>query len=357
MKKREIKSNEVNFSIIKPFDAHIHLRVGKLLKSVISYSIKDFGSAVVMGNLSNPVDDVDKALRYQEEIMSHVPDNNNFSPIMTMMVTKNLTPEKVLAAEGVVKVLKFIPAGTSTNSETGVTWSEFMEKYIPVLQAAAKANMIFSIHAELINDVYGNLIPELEREKASLPLVKKIIDSFDNLKIIIEHVSTAAACQLVNESSNRVAATVTLHHLLLDSSQVYDAQGNIKNIYYYCKPVAKLKSDRQAIQAEVFSGNKKFFFGSDSAPHLIVSKRLVKSAGIFTAPIAIEKLCEIFFLNRRQKFFENFVSIYGRNFYELPIPKEKIVLVRLNNEYPKESKGIKMFNINANQLKWIIMPE
>jgi len=341
-------------SIIKPFDAHVHLRDGQLLKTVIPYTINSFGAAVAMGNLADPVDDLKKVLRYQEEIKQQIPANNGFMPIMSMMVTKNSTPLKISEAEGIVKVLKFIPGATSTNSDTGVSLFDFQRKYYPVLEAAEKANMIFSIHAELINDTSGCLIPELKREEEAIPFVKDIILNFPRLKIVFEHVSTAAACELVKESSANVAATITLHHLLLDYDLVYNNDGNVKNIFYYCKPIAKKRVNSEAIRTAAFSGNKKFFFGSDSAPHLITAKMEKGAAGIFTAPVALEKLAEIFFSRDQINLLEKFVSVSGREFYGLPIPEEKVTLIYQEHEYPEEIGGVKIFNLGGNKLQWEI---
>ncbi|MDD3711001.1 MAG: hypothetical protein PHP37_00115 [Patescibacteria group bacterium] len=352
-----MKKDEI--TIIKPFDAHVHLRSGDLLKAVISCTTNNFSNAVVMGNLLDPVDDLNKALLYRQEIMSNVPAGHNFKPLMSVMLNKNSSPEKIEELAGIVQILKFIPGATSTNSEAGISFFDLCDfreaedgKYSKVLEAAEAANMVFSIHAELINDAFGNPIPEEHREFSALPFVKRIIAKFPKLKIVIEHVSTSEACRLVEEAPDNVVATVTLHHLLLTDQDVYDDSGNIKNIFNYCKPVAKRARDLSVIRESVFSGNKKFFFGSDSAPHLISTKLEKGAAGIFTAPIALQKLTEIFADAGHSEMLENFVSIYGREFYGLPIPEEKVTLIRERHKYPEEIGGVKILGLTANELEW-----
>jgi len=82
-----------------------------------------------------------------------------------------------------------------------------------------------------------------------------------------------------------VVAIISAHHLHLI---VDDWAGHPMN---YCKPVAKTFADRTtALPHAASSGNPKFFFGSDSAPHPITSKRGKDkiAAGVFTQPYATQ---------------------------------------------------------------------
>ncbi|MEI7451960.1 MAG: hypothetical protein WCK37_02005 [Candidatus Falkowbacteria bacterium] len=344
-----------NYSCIIPIDLHVHGRTGLILESVIPYTYNNFDSAVMMGNLAEPdgpTDSLEKVITYRNEIMSHVPKNNPFKPIMTVMLTRSLTPEKLHDAATVARVLKFIPGATSTNSSGGISFFELKKSYYPVLKMAEKIGMIFSVHAELIKDSFGRDIPELEREAAAIPFMEDIVHKFPRLKIVFEHVSSRAACDFVKACPDNVAATITLHHLILSKEDVFNTNGEVDNIFNYCKPPAKKVSDREAILKVAFSGHKKFFFGSDSAPHPISAKLNNGAAGVFTAPILVEKLVEIFAKANKLDKLEKFMSINGRKFYGLPIPDQRIEFTKIEHEHANEVNGIRIFNCDFRKLQW-----
>jgi len=60
------------------------------------------------------------------------------------------------------------------------------------------------------------------------------------------------------------AATITAHHLLYNRNEIF--KGGIRP-HYYCLPVLKRETHRQALIAAAISGSNKFFLGTDSAPH------------------------------------------------------------------------------------------
>ena len=268
------------------------------------------------------------------------------------MLTRSLTTKKLHDAATVARVLKLIPGATSTNSAGGISFFELKESYYPILKMAEKIGMIFSVHAELIQDATGHDIPELEREAAAIPFMKDIVRRFPKLKIVFEHVSTKQACDFIKMCPDNVVATITLHHLILTKENVFTVNGEVDNVFNYCKPPAKKLSDREAILEAAFSENKKFFFGSDSAPHLIEAKLNNGAAGVFTAPILVEKLVEIFAEAGKLSKLENFISINGRKFYGLPIPEQRIKLIKVLTEYSSEVHGIKVLNCDNHKLQW-----
>jgi dihydroorotase len=79
------------------------------------------------------------------------------------------------------------------------------------------------------------------------------------LKIVMEHLTTASACDMIRSCDENVVGTITAHHLSL---LVDDWAGNV---FHYCKPVAKLPPDRRALLDAVVNSNGKFFLGTDSA--------------------------------------------------------------------------------------------
>jgi len=317
--------------IVIPFDAHAHFRTGPILRTVIPYTASICGEAVAMGNLKQPVDDLELLLEYQHEIRDATRVYPWFRPVMTIMLTPKTTVKTIGSCAPYAKVLKFIPANTSTNAQSGIS-IENLEQYYPILEEVKNQNMIFSIHAERILDDNGQEIPEEERELAALPFVEKIIRDLPGLKIIIEHVSTTAACNLIMSCGDNVAGTITAHHSCFNDLFLYDKQRNIRPDFY-CKPVLKSEEHRNFVESVMLSGHPRFFFGSDTAPHPAEMKfhKLPPAAGIFSAPAAILLMIGRFCKTGRMSLLENFLSIYGREFYGLPIPTKRVII---SNENP-----------------------
>lgn len=329
-------------------DFHAHLREGEMLEKVLLFS-NFWGRVTVMGNLSKPVATAHNVIKYRNKILQL---NPKFIPIMSAMLVNSATAEILRKTfEAGAKVLKLIPGGTSTNSNEGVSL-ENLHIYYPVLEEAQKLGMIFSGHWELATDpLSGEEIPEVEREERAMPYLEKIIESFPNLKIIVEHATTKRMIEFVKDAPANVASTLTVHHALLTYNKVYHCDGI--NPFNYCKPVAKFVYDRKAIVEAMISGNPKFFFGSDSAPHLPERKRGQNpAAGIFTpAEVALTVLTEIFDSFGALSELENFISMSGAEFYDLPLNKDFITLRRKKWTVPKDYNGIVPF-MAGHELGW-----
>jgi dihydroorotase len=173
----------------------------------------------------------------------------------------------------------------------------------------------------------GEKILAKEREFRAMPILKNLIKDIPGLKIVVEHVSDRRLVDLVKKAPPNVAATVTAHHLLYTYDDVYTETGAIKNPHLVCNPIMKSWLDRKVIRQTVFGGNKKFFFGSDSAPHPLAEKRfkIPPPAGIFN-PFALLILAHIFEQFGVLDHLENFVSVFGARFYGLDLNDEKVML-------------------------------
>ncbi len=339
-------------TIIRPDDFHVHLRQGDLLQVVLPFTSCVFSRAVAMGNLSTPIVTAQQIRDYRLEILAHRI-NSSFSPIMSVMLVNGMTPEILAETHKVgTQVLKLIPGGTSTNSNEGVPLAE-LEKYYSVLAKAQELGMIFSGHFELIMDPKtGENIPELKREERAIPYLKAIVREFPGLKVVVEHVTTKRMIQLVKDSPDNVAATITAHHLLLEAKDVIDEKGVAINPFNYCKPIAKTEEDREAVVGAAISSNPKFFFGSDSAPHPFSAKRRIPpAAGIFSAPVALLLLTQVFGERAALSRLEGFVSQSGARFYGLPPNPDTITLEEKDWMVPESIKGIPVF-WGGKILKW-----
>ncbi len=349
-----------DISIIKPYNLHAHFRTGQMLINVLPFTSIAFAGAVAMGNTF--VTEAQDVIRYREEILAHA--HNGFNPIMSIMLVNKTTPEIVEAAyRAGAKVLKWIPGGASTNSEDGVSLLN-MKKYYPVFAKAESLEMIVSVHWEAIRDfVSGKEIPMLYREEAAIPFFIQLATDFPGLKIVAEHVTTKKTLEAVEMLYNmgcNVAATITSHHPVLTYSDVCDADGNVINPLNYCLPIAKPDQDRLAIRKAMVSGNPYYFYGGDSAPHPGFWKSLKllngKSprAGIFSAPVEIPQQLETFEEEGALDKFENFHSVFGPQFYGLPLSQETLTVKKETWRVPYEYEGIPIFR-GGEELSWQIV--
>lgn len=329
-------------SIINPSDMHVHLRDGDLLRRVIRYTAHPFAYATIMPNLKPHVRTKKDAAEYRKRIQGSLPSRvqKTFTPIMTISITDTTTPEiirEACARNGAIAG-KVYPAGATTNSESGL--SDF-ENALDVFAEMERVGMILLLHGEIAD-------PEVafsQREEHFLEILEWLVQEFPKLKIVLEHVSTTKAVQLVSRLGPNVGATITAHHLVLTENDVCG------NPYNFCKPVAKTPENQRVLVEAAISGNPKFFFGSDSAPHLQVHKEQFygvdengndckPAAGIFSAPVALGILAEVFEKQGALDKLQGFVSEFGPRFYGLQLPLNKIRLIREPWSVPLHYAGI-----------------
>jgi dihydroorotase len=179
-----------------------------------------------------------------------------------------------------IQGIKAYPAGVTTNSAAGVT--DFSAFY-RVFSAMQANGLILNIHGETPG------VSVLDAEAAFLPTLEEIHSRFPKLRIVLEHVSSRAALEVVQKLGNNVRCTITAHHLHITADDWKGIQSNegqsetrTGKAHNWCKPAAKTEDDRIAlIQAIV--GTDKVMFGSDSAPHPATAKETSPpAAGCFT---------------------------------------------------------------------------
>ena len=101
-----------------PLDMHLHLREGQMLKTVAPLSAAHFAGAVVMPNLVEPVDSIDKVNAYRQAILDAC-GGAIFKPYMTLFFRQYSKAELLATRESILGV-KLYPAGITTQSEAGV---------------------------------------------------------------------------------------------------------------------------------------------------------------------------------------------------------------------------------------------
>ncbi len=291
-----------------------------MLQAVLPETARHFGRAIVMPNLVPPVVTAAEATAYRDRIMSALPRDMDFTPLMTLYLTEDTDPSDVANAHanGVATAVKLYPAGATTNSASGV---QDFDKVRPVLEKMADIGMPLCVHGEVTNDD----IDIFDREavfidKVLKPIRKKVPD----LKVVMEHVTTKDAVDYVRDNHKRMAATITTHHLIINRNHVL--AGGIKP-HYYCLPVAKREAHRIALVQAAISGDERFFLGTDSAPHTDPAKlQTCGCAGIFSASNTMSCLAEVFDVAGKLKKLEAFTSLNGPKFYGLPANEATITL-------------------------------
>jgi dihydroorotase len=317
-----------------PDDFHIHLRQGPELAGYVRTVAASCRRALVMPNTLPPITTPDRLLAYRRKILAAVDSaevqTGGFEPLLTFKLLDSLDPDDVaaLARSGAVAG-KLYPEGVTTNAEDGLRDPGQAHELYAALEAAS---LVLCVHAEAPSSGV------LEREADFLPVVESIVARHPSLRVVVEHVSDARTVAFVREMPDTVAATVTVHHLLYT---IEDLLGSGIRPHLYCKPLLKRAADRDAIAEVVLSGEGKFFYGSDSAPHPRPSKECAcGAAGVYSAPTAIPLLIDFFERHGALGLLGPFVGAFGASFYRLPPPAAATRFVRSTWRVPEMVDGV-----------------
>lgn len=299
-------------TITRPDDWHLHLRDGAALAAVLPDTARQFARAIVMPNLKPPVTTVAQAEAYRARILAALPAGLSFEPLMTLYLTDNTQADEIVAAKasGFVHAVKLYPAGATTNSDAGVT---DIRRCSAALEAMQRVGVPLLVHGEVTDseiDLFDREAVFIER--VMTPLRR----DFPGLKVVFEHITTKDAADYVREAEGPIGATITAHHLLYNRNAIFI--GGIRP-HYYCLPVLKRETHRQALVAAAVSGNPRFFLGTDSAPHARgLKEHACGCAGCYTALHAMELYAEAFEAAGALDKLEGFASFHGPDFYGLP---------------------------------------
>jgi dihydroorotase len=312
-----------DLTITRPDDWHVHLRDGASLEHTCADMARYFGRAIVMPNLSPPVVTVAGALAYRDRIvqaMAALP--RQFEPLMTLYLTDQTDAAEIqlAAATECIHAIKLYPAGATTNSAAGVTK---LDSLFGTLSAMEEADLPLLVHGEVTDadiDIF-------DREKVFIDrYLAPIATRFPGLRIVLEHITTNDAVQFVSAAGDNVAATITAHHLLFNRNDML--VGGIRP-HYYCLPILKRNIHQAALLQAATSGNRKFFLGTDSAPHSTASKESsCGCAGVYTAHAAMELYAEVFESVNALDKLEAFAAHFGADFYRLARNTDTITLRR-----------------------------
>ncbi len=302
-------------TLLSPYDMHIHLRDGDMLKLVAPLTSKTFAGGIIMPNLVPPVETKEAVVAYKNRILEAI-GGDDFIPFMTLFF-KPYTKEFLEDVKDEISAIKLYPAGITTNSEGGVSSIDTVA-LAPTLNAMSELNIPLCVHGETNGFV-------MDREKEFMSVYEALAVAFPKLKIIMEHITTKEAVELVQKYEN-LYATITLQHLIITLD---DVAGGMLKPHLFCKPIAKRPEDQEALLNIALSGHPKIMFGSDSAPHPKHKKEACGcAAGVFTAPIALQVLVELFEKNGKLENLEAFVSGNAINIYELTPSSKSVSLIK-----------------------------
>ncbi len=315
--------NVINkLTLHRPDDWHVHLRDGVMLNAVARFTSRDFGRAIVMPNLVPPVLKGSDAAAYRERILCAVPEGHKFDPLMTLYLTETTDPEDVAASaqSGLITAVKLYPAGATTNSDSGV---RDVNKVMPVLEKMAEINVPLLVHGEVTD-------PEVDIFDREAVFIETVLEPLrrrlPELKVVLEHITTEDGVAYVQSTDAGLAATITPHHLIINRNSLF--VGGIRP-HYYCLPIAKREKHRLALRKAAVSGDRRFFLGTDSAPHVDVAKESgCGCAGIFNVMNTMSCLAQVFEQENALDKLEAFTSLNGPRFYGLGLSSEVMTLLR-----------------------------
>ncbi len=306
----------------RPDDWHLHLRDGAMLKGVLPETTRHFARAIIMPNLVPPVVTAKDAAAYRERILAALPEGAVFEPLMVLYLTEGTDPEDVAAAaaSGLVKAVKLYPAGATTNSHSGV---RNLDNVMPVLEKMAGIGLPLCTHGEVT-------APEVDIFDREAVFIDTVLDPLrrrlPELRVVMEHITTAEGAAYAAEGGANLAATITTHHLIINRNHIL--VGGIKP-HYYCLPVAKREHHRLALRKAATSGDPSYFLGTDSAPHVdALKEHACGCAGCFTATNTMPLLAHVFEEEGALDRLEGFASLHGPAFYRLPPNEARIRLVK-----------------------------
>ncbi|NMG41123.1 dihydroorotase [Chelativorans sp. ZYF759] len=319
-------------TIRRPDDWHLHLRDGAMLEGVVGHTSAHFARAIVMPNLVPPVLTVADAEAYAARIVAALPEGHAFKPLMTLYLTETTDPDDVAAgfASGKVAAVKLYPAGATTNSQSGV---RDIEKVYSVLERMAEIGMPLCVHGEVTDptiDIFDREAVFIERVLA--PLRARL----PGLRVVMEHVTTREGVDYVMSQDSGMGATITTHHLIINRNAIL--AGGIRP-HYYCLPVAKREVHRLALRKAATSGDRRFFLGTDSAPHTDPLKESACGcAGIFSSINTMSCLAHVFEEEGALDRLEAFCSLNGPAFYRMAPNEERMTLKRRDEPvaYPEK---------------------
>ena len=314
----------MTISLQSPLDMHLHFRDEEMLQLIAPLSGESFAGGLIMPNLVPPVDHLERLLAYRERITEALK-GAEFEPYMTLFFRQYSEQELEEAREHILGI-KLYPAGATTNSEAGVKAMDAVE---PTFKLMEEMGLPLFVHGEGDGFV-------MDREKEFLGMYDYLAQKFPKLQITMEHITTADALEMLDRHEN-LRATVTLQHLVITLD---DVAGGLLNPHLFCKPIAKRPEDREALLEAALAAHPKLMLGSDSAPHPLSQKECCGcAAGVFTAPLLLPRLAQLFDKHGALENLQAFTSQNAQTLYNITPRRKTILLEKADFIVPNSYEG------------------
>ena len=314
----------VRIRMRKPDNFHNHFRHpgDPRFDATVAYIARQFRRANGMGNTPVPITTAELMVAYRRAIVESATRAGfpEFEPMLVGMMTPDTTPRMVedLFDAGAY-AMKTMPANGTTNSSHGILdyRARRYRECMAVVRDRKKASLV---HAE----VPDQSVPMALRERLFIPILEDIRDEFSDLRICVEHISDLEMVNYVILGGWNISATVTPHHMAVTHHDADD------DVHLQCMPYPKTADDADMVRVAAVSLDR-FFYGSDNAPHLRPTKERVEpkpAFGVFTAPVELAAIVEIFDRDDQLEKLEPFLSERGARWHNMPLNEETITLVR-----------------------------
>ena len=323
-------------TLLLPFVAsnfHCHWRQDLMADWMVDMLIESGFLGYVLGmpnTKPNPLMTGMQSVRYVEtDIMPALrrhPEKNRFTPIPTIQLTRDTTPNMIKNAQACgIRAVKIYPRYVTTHSEHGI--ENYQEQVFPLLPHVYEANMVSCWHAEHPSfDVIGRL-----KEKKFKPILQEVRRFYPKLRIMVEHASDKEMIDWVlGEDPQYVRMTLTPHHMLFtaDELQGYSRRSKgLMQIHHGYKPQSKDPEDRKAVEDAMFSGDPRVVYGGDDAAHFEDDKH-AGACGSFNTPAALPVLVQRAVERDQVNQLTPLLAHNGPDFYGLPRNTGQIELRR-----------------------------
>lgn len=336
--------------IRRPSDMHVHVRQGDMLRRVAKPTLRHNKYALIMPNTDPPVENWFDARNYERDIVWELGYVAQALPqlIMALYLRPRTTPEVIRRAKsiyGKLVTVKYYPYGTTTKSQFGI--KRLRDGY-SVFETMQEEHMVLNLHGEVAG------VPSYpDAEQRFIDDLHELRENFPALRIVVEHVSSAAMVYYLWECPPNVAGTITPQHMYLTIDDV-ERDGQVVQPHNACLPRAKTAEDRSAVlsaaRISIDADSPRFFLGSDSAGHMPDTKHVGEGCanGVYIGPLAMPLLATIFEQaggGDWSERLEYFTSLAGPEFYGLPLPSEvdTVTLVKEDWQVPAQINGIVPF--------------